>query len=242
MVEPSVKKRKQVYEGKAKVLYATDHEDLLVQEFKDDATAFNGKKKGKIKNKGVINSQIAAHLFTYLESYHIPTHFIRTYSDNGMVVRSLEMIPLEVVMRNLATGSYVKRHKKVKEGDELQPPVLEYFLKDDEKGDPLIDERDILSQGILMGQELEQIERYTRKVNAVLKDFFLRRNLLLVDFKLEFGFNKNRKIVLADEITPDTCRLWDVESGEKMDKDRFRQDLGKVEEAYEEVRKRVFKS
>jgi phosphoribosylaminoimidazole-succinocarboxamide synthase len=238
--ETSVKKKKKYYEGKAKILYETDNEDLLIQEFKDDATAFDGAKKGKIKGKGVINNQISSHLFNYLESYHIPTHFVKVHSDNAMIVKNLQMIPIEVVMRNIATGSLVKRYG-AKDGQELEHPVLEYYLKDDAKHDPLINEHHIVAFGHATADELKLIQRYAQKTNAVLKSFFYRRNLLLVDFKIEFGRSKLGKIVLGDEISPDTCRLWDNETGEKLDKDRFRQDLGKIEEAYEEVLKRVFK-
>ncbi|MFQ5824852.1 MAG: phosphoribosylaminoimidazolesuccinocarboxamide synthase [bacterium] len=240
MKEVTVKKKKKYYEGKAKILFKTDNEDLLIQEFKDDATAFDGVKKGKIKGKGVINNQISTYLFNYLESYHIPTHFVKTLSDNSMIIKILDMMPLEVVMRNIATGSLVKRYG-VKEGQEIEHPILEYYLKDDKKHDPMLNEHHILAFGYASSEELKLIERYAQKINAVLKSFFYRRNLLLVDFKLEFGRNKSGKIMLADEISPDTCRLWDIETGEKLDKDRFRHSLGKVEEAYEQVRKRIFK-
>lgn len=240
MKEPSVKKKKKLYEGKAKIVHETDNEEFLIQEFKDDATAFNGQKKGKIKNKGKYNNQISAHLFQYLESYHIPTHFVSLLSENAMVIKSLDMIPLEVVMRNIATGSYVKRNN-VKDGTKLEEPVLELFLKDDAKNDPMISQEDVLADELASEEELNQIKRYTQKINAVLKAFFKRRNMLLVDFKLEFGRGKSGKVKLGDEISPDTCRFWDAESGEKMDKDRFRLDLGNVEEAYSEVHSRIFK-
>lgn len=238
MKDVSVKKKKKLYEGKAKILYETDNEEYLLQEFKDDATAFDGQKKGKIKGKGKVNNQISAQLFNYLENYHVPTHFVKVQSDNTMVVKRLEMIPVEVVVRNIATGSLVKRYG-VEEGKELEYPVLEFYLKDDAKHDPMINEHHILAFGHASAEELKQIQRYAQKVNAILKSFFHRRNLALVDFKLEFGRTNAGKIVLADEISPDTCRLWDAGTGDKLDKDRFRQDLGNVEEAYEEVRKRV---
>lgn len=240
MKESNAKKKKKVYEGKAKILYETDSEELLIQEFKNDATAFDGKKKGTIKGKGIINNQVSAHLFTFLESYHIPTHFVRAQSDNAMVIKKLSMVPVEVVVRNIATGSYVKRFG-VKEGKPFEQPLMEFFLKDDAKHDPLITKDEILASSLATPEELRLIERYTQKINAVLRAFFLRRNITLVDFKLEFGRTKNGKLILADEISPDTCRFWDAESGEKLDKDRFRHDLGKVEEAYREVHKRVFK-
>ena len=238
--ENSFKKGNKLYEGKAKIVYATDKEDVLIQEFKNDATAFDGKKKGKIKAKGAINNQISGHLFTYLENYHVPTHFLKIQSDTAMFIRKLEMIPVEVVMRNIATGSLVKRYG-VKEGEELEYPILEYYLKDDSKHDPLINDDHILAFGHADADELQQIQRYSKKINAVLKSFFHRRNIVLVDFKLEFGRNKNGKITLGDEISPDTCRFWDAESGEKLDKDRFRFDLGNVDQAYQEIRDRVFK-
>lgn len=236
-----VKKKKKLYEGKAKIVYETDNEDIYIQEFKDDATAGDGAKKGKIKSKGIVNNQVSGHLFNYLESYHVPTHFVKAHSDRSMYVKKLEMIPVEVVMRNIATGSLVKRYG-VEEGKELEQPILEYYLKDDAKHDPMINENHIVSFGHATADELKQIQRFTQKINAVLKSFFYRRNLVLVDFKLEFGRNKSGKICLGDEISPDTCRFWDVDTREKLDKDRFRQDLGKVEEAYQEIRKRVLKA
>lgn len=238
MKEINVKKKKKLYEGKAKILYETDNEDYYIQEFKDDATAFDGEKKGKIKNKGAINNQLSAYLFNYLENYHVPTHYVKPQSDNSMVVKRLEMIPVEVVMRNIATGSLVKKYG-VEEGQELEHPILEFYLKDDEKHDPMINEHHVIAFGHATQDELRQIQRYTQKINAVLKSFFYRRNLLLVDFKLEFGRNKAGKLTLGDEISPDTCRFWDRETHEKLDKDRFRQDLGNVEGAYEEIRHRV---
>jgi len=235
----SSKKKKKIYEGKAKILHETANPDQLVQEFKDDATAFNGAKKGRIKNKGVVNNKITAQLFRLLESYNVPTHFISESGDNEMVIRRLQMIPIEVVVRNIATGSLVKRGG-VKEGQVLDKPIVEFFLKDDAKNDPQINETDILSNGLATSEDLRIISRMSAKVNAVLRAFFLRRDLKLVDFKLEFGRAKN-KIYLADEISPDTCRLWDVKTDKKMDKDRFRQDLGGVEEAYQEVLRRVLR-
>lgn len=234
------KKKKKLYEGKAKIVYETDNEDIYIQEFKDDATAFDGAKKGRIKSKGIVNNQISGHLFTYLESYHVPTHFVKAHSDRSMFIKKLDMIPVEVVMRNIATGSLVKRYG-IEDGKELEQPILEYYLKDDSKHDPMINEHHIVSFGHATADELKQIQRYAQKINAILKSFFYRRNMMLVDFKLEFGRNKSGKICLGDEISPDTCRFWDIETREKLDKDRFRQDLGKVGEAYQEVRKRVLK-
>ncbi len=240
MKESNLKKTSMLYEGKAKIVHETDKEEFLIQEFKDDATALDGKKKGKIKNKGVYNNQISAHLFSYLESYHVVTHFVGPYSDNSMVIKRLDMIPIEVVMRNIATGSLVKRYG-VKEGTELEHPILEFYLKDDAKHDPLINEDHVLAFGHASEDEIKQIKRFAQKINAVLKSYFHRRNMYLVDFKVEFGRGKSGQIKLGDEISPDTCRFWDTESGAKLDKDRFRHDLGNVEEAYAEVYKRVFK-
>ncbi len=240
MKEVNVKKKKKLYEGKTKILHETDNEDLLIQEFKDDAITFDGTKKGKMKSKGNINNQLSAHLFNYLDSYHIPTHFVKVQSKNSMIIKKLNMIPVEVVMRNIATGSLVKR-SGIKEGQELEQPVLEYYLKNDDKPDPMVDENHILAFEYATSEELKQTERLAKKTNAVLKSFFQRRNLLLVDFKIEFGRSKSNKITLGDEISPETCRLLDIETKEKFDKDRFREDLGKAEEAYAEVIKRVFK-
>lgn len=234
-----VKKKNKLYEGKAKILYETDDEHILIQEFKDDATAFNGKKTGKITNKGYVNNQVSAQLYSYLSSYNIRNHFIDFYSDNAMAVHNLKMIPLEVVMRNIAAGSLLKK-LKVKEGERLETPLLEFYLKDDAKNDPQISEEDILADELCTEAELAKISKLTVKINAVLRSFFERRNIHLVDFKLEFGKNKDSKIILGDEISPDTCRLWDAETNEILDKDRFRKDLGGVEEAYEEVRRRVY--
>ncbi len=236
-----MKKKKQLYEGKAKILFETDNENLLIQEFKDDATAFNGKKSGKIANKGYVNNQMSAQLFRVIDSYNLPTHFVEVFADNAMIVSNLDMLAIEVVVRNYAAGSLLKRMDGVKEGDKLDPPLLELFLKDDAKGDPLITDEEAISQKLCTEDELRVIRRAAFKVNAILRAFFERRQIRLVDYKLEFGRGKDGKIILADEISPDTCRFWDMETDEKLDKDRFRLDLGNVEEAYEEMRRRVFK-
>lgn len=238
MKEQSVKKKKMLYEGKTKIVYETDNEDLLIHEFTDDAV--DGAKKGKIKSKGVVNNQISSHLFMYLDNYHVPTHFVKTHSSNTMLVKKLDMIPVEVVMRNFATGSSVKRYG-VEDGKELERPVLEYYLKDEKKDDTVVDDHHILALEYATAEELKQIERFALKINAVLKSFFYRRSLMLVDFKLEFGRNKSGKLTLGDEVSADTCHFWDVVNGGKLDKNRFRQDRGNVEEVYEEVRRRVFK-
>ncbi|MFQ5633048.1 MAG: phosphoribosylaminoimidazolesuccinocarboxamide synthase [bacterium] len=234
-----MKKKRKLYEGKAKILYETDDENILIQEFKDEATALNGKKTGRILNKGYVNNQISAHLYNYLSSYNIRTHFIDLYSDNAMAIHSLKMMPLEVVMHNVAAGSLLKKIK-AKEGDVLEKPLLEFYLKDDEKGDRQMTEEEILANEICSQDDFVFISQISVKVNAILRSFFERRNIILVDFKLEYGKNKDGKIILGDEISPDTCRLWDAETKEKLDKDRFRKDLGGVEEAYEEVRRRVY--
>jgi len=238
--DSNLKKKAKLYEGKAKIVFETDNEDFLIQEFKDDATAFNGKKKGKIKDKGRYNNAISAHLFSYLDNYHVPTHFVKIVNDNSMMIKKLSMIPVEVVMRNVVAGSLVERSGK-EEGDLLDAPLLEFYLKDDAQNDPMITEEQILAAEYASPEEIEIIKRYSQKINAVLKSFFGRRNMVLVDFKLEFGRGKLDKIRLGDEISPDTCRFWDSGSGEKLDKDRFRHDLGKVEEAYAEVYTRIFK-
>ena len=235
-----MKKGELLYEGKAKKLYATDNPDLVIQEFKDDATAFNGKKKGTIKDKGVVNNRISAFIFEFLESYHVPTHFEKVLSDREMLVKKLDIIPVEVVMRNIATGSLVKRYG-LEEGKELDYPVLEFYLKDDDLNDPMINEHHAVAFGLATPDEMETISRYATKINAILKSFFIRRKIRLIDFKLEFGRFKDR-ILLGDEISPDTCRFWDLETGEKLDKDRFRQDLGRVEEAYQEMLNRILHS
>jgi len=234
-----VRKRKKLYEGKAKIMYETEDPNYLIQEFKDDASAFDGKKKGRIANKGYVNNQVSGHLFRYLSSYYVPTHFVDFHSDTAMVVHRLDMIPVEVVVRNIAAGSLLKK-TNLKEGEPLPSPLVEFYLKDDEKGDPQISEEEIFQQELCTKEDLEYIKRLALKINAILKSFFERRNIKLVDFKLEFGKDKNGKILLADEISPDTCRFWDVQTGEKLDKDRFRFDLGGVEDAYEEIRRRVF--
>ncbi len=235
-----MKKGDLLYEGKAKKLFSTDNPDLVIQEFKDDATAFNGKKKGTIKNKGVVNNKISAFVFEFLESYHVPTHFEKVLSDREMLVKKLDIVPVEVVMRNIATGSLVKRYG-LEEGKELEYPVLEFYLKSDELNDPMINEHHAVAFGLATPDEMETISRYATKINAILKSFFIRRKIRLIDFKLEFGRFKD-KIILGDEISPDTCRFWDLETGEKLDKDRFRQDLGGVEEAYEEMLNRILHS
>ena len=228
-----MKRLEQIYEGKAKILYETDDPDLVIQYFKDDASAFNGIKKGTIVDKGVINNHISSRIFRFLEENGIPTHFVDQPTDREMVTKKLEIIPVEVVLRNVVAGSLAKRMGKP-EGEILSRPILEFYYKDDELGDPMINEYHITVFNLASAEEIEVLKTQGLKVNGLLVDFFKTRNIRLVDFKLEFGRHKG-EIFLGDEISPDSCRLWDWESGEKMDKDRFRFDLGKVEESYQEV-------
>ena len=232
-------KKEMIYEGKAKKLYLTDDSDLIIQYFKDDATAFNALKKGTIADKGIYNNKISERLFTLLEKEGIPNHFVRRLNDREMVTRKLKIIPIEVVVRNIAAGSLSKR-LGIEEGKRLDAPLVEYYLKNDALGDPLINEGHIAMLRLTTPENLKTIEGLDLKINQVLSRFFDSRNILLVDFKLEFGLFHD-KVILGDEICPDTCRLWDKTSLEKMDKDRFRRDMGKVEEAYQEVCKRVLK-
>lgn len=232
-----MKRGEPFYEGKAKILYATDDPDLIVQYFKDDATAFNAQKRGTIQEKGIVNNKISEVLFKYLESQGVPTHFVQRLNDREMLVRRLEIIPVEVIVRNLIAGSLAKR-LGLEEGKSLKTPVLEHCYKSDPLGDPMINEFHIRALGWATDEEIEEIERLSFRVNDLLKDFFDKRDLILVDFKLEFG-RHHGKIYLGDEICPDTCRFWEKGTLEKLDKDRFRRDLGRVEDAYQEVCRRV---
>lgn len=227
-----------IYEGKAKRLYTTDNQEEFLQEFKDDATAFNGLKKDKIPHKGELNNQISSIIFEHLSKEGIPTHYIKKVSDNEMLVRKVNIIKAEVVCRNVAAGSLVKK-LGFTEGVELVPPIVEFYLKSDELGDPLFTDDHILALGIASREELETIRDFAFRINDILKKFFLSKGIRLVDFKLEFGRDMNGKVILADEISPDTCRLWDSTTGKKLDKDRFRFDLGDVEAAYKEIMERV---
>jgi phosphoribosylaminoimidazole-succinocarboxamide synthase len=232
-----MEKRELLYEGKAKRVYATDHPDLVIQYFKDDATAFNAKKRGTIVNKGVMNNRISERLFRLLEGEGVPTHFVDRPTDRDMVVKRLEIVPVEVVVRNIIAGSMSKR-LGIPEGTKAKKPILEFYYKSDALDDPLINDDTAVALGWATTAELARIKAMAKKVNSVLRRFFDKRGLILVDFKIEFGRHKG-SILLGDEICPDTCRLWDKKTMEKMDKDRFRRDLGKVEEAYIEVCKRV---
>lgn len=232
-----MKKQQVIYEGKAKKLYETDDPDKIIIEFKDDAASLDGRKKGVIKNKGIVNNKISAYIFKYLESYHIKTHFESALSDRELLVKRLEMVPIEVIVRNIATGSLCTKYG-CKEGEALQYPIIEFYLKNDELNDPMMNEYHAAAFGLATPEEMKTIVRHATKVNAILKSFFIRRKVRLVDFKLEFGRFKN-DLYLSDEISPDTCRFWDLETSEQLDKDRFRKDLGGVEEAYQEMLRRV---
>ena len=232
-----MKKGTQLYEGKAKKVYLTDDSDVLIVDYKDDATAFNGEKKGTIVGKGAINNRMSNYLFKQLEKEGIPTHLIEELSDRETAVKKVSIVPLEVIVRNVAAGSFSKR-LGVPEGTEFTEPTIEFSYKNDELGDPLINDYFARALNLASWAEIETIKKYAFKINEVLKEFFLAAELRLIDFKIEFG-RYHGTIILADEISPDTCRLWDVHTNEKMDKDRFRRDLGNVEEAYQEVMKRI---
>lgn len=232
-----MEKKELLHEGKAKKIYLTEEPDLLVQEFKDDATAFDGAKKSKVIGKGEANCSISSILFNYLSSYHVPNHFLKRLSPTDQLVKRVNMIPIEVVMRNVATGSLVKR-LPFEEKKRLDYPIFELYLKDDSLGDPLINEYHAHALNLCRPEDIRAMFRMTAKINAILKAFLERRSLVLIDFKLEFGWHK-KEIILADEISPDTCRIWDKETDKKLDKDRFRYDMGGVEEAYLEVLERI---
>ena len=232
-----MKKGVQLYEGKAKKVFATDNPDVLIVDYKDDATAFNGEKKGTIVGKGAINNRMTNYLFQQLEKEGIPTHFIEEISDRETVVKKVTIVPLEVIIRNVAAGSFSKR-LGIEEGTEFTEPTIEFSYKNDALGDPLINDYFARALDLATWEEIETIKKYAFKINEVLKAYFLKADLRLVDFKIEFG-RYHDSIILADEISPDTCRLWDIHTNEKLDKDRFRRDLGNVEEAYQEVMKRL---
>ena len=232
-----MEKREQLYEGKAKKVFATDDPKRYVVEYKDDATAFNGEKRGTIVGKGVVNNRMSNILFRMLEANGVPTHFVEELSDRETLVRAVEIVPLEVIVRNVAAGSFSKRYG-VEEGRALKNPTLEFSLKDDSLGDPLINDSHILALGLATEEELRTMHEMAFRINDLLKDYFLKIGVKLIDFKIELGRCDGR-IVLADEISPDTCRFWDAKTNEKLDKDRFRRDLGHVEAAYQEMFKRV---
>lgn len=231
-------KKEQLYEGKAKKVFATDAPELLIVSYKDDATAFNGLKKGTIVGKGVINNRMSNLLMQKLEKAGIPTHFVEELSERETLVKKVSIIPLEVIIRNIAAGSFSKRYG-VDEGFVFETPTIEFSYKNDELGDPLMNEYHAIAMKLATQEEIETIKKYAFAINEQLKAFWAECGVILVDFKLEFGKLLNGTIVLADEISPDTCRLWDRKTGEKLDKDRFRRDLGGVEDAYAEVMKRL---
>lgn len=230
-------KQAQLYEGKAKKIFLTDDPDILIVSYKDSATAFNGEKKGSIKGKGEINNRMTNYLFRLLEKEGIPTHYVKELSGRETAVKRVEIVPLEVIIRNVAAGSFSKR-LGIAEGTVLKEPTIEFSYKNDALGDPLINSSFARALGLASEEEIDTIKNYAFKINQILKRIFLAAGLKLIDFKIEFG-RYHDKIILADEISPDTCRLWDVTTNEKLDKDRFRRDLGNVEEAYVEVFSRL---
>ena len=234
-----MEKREQLYEGKAKKVFATDDPNLVIVDYKDDATAFNGAKKGTIVGKGVINNKLTNYLMQVLEKEGVPTHFVEELSERETVVKKVTIVPLEVIIRNISAGSVAKRYG-VEEGIVFKAPTVEFSYKSDPLDDPLLNHYHALALGLATQEEINQIIAMAFKVNDVLKRFFSEVGVTLVDFKLEFGKTSDGKLVLADEISPDTCRLWDSKTGEKLDKDRFRRDMGGVEDAYQEIMRRVF--
>lgn len=233
-----MKKLDLLYEGKAKKVYKTDEEGILIVDYKDDATAFNGQKKGTIVGKGAINNRMTNHILRLLEKEGVPTHLVEELSDRETAVKAVKIVPLEVIVRNVAAGSFSKK-LGIEEGRKLLCPTLEFSYKDDELGDPFINKYYALALGLATEEELDTIARYAFKVNEVMIKYFDSIGIELIDFKIEFGRLADGTIILADEISPDTCRLWDKETREKLDKDRFRRDLGNVEDAYAEVFKRL---
>ena len=233
-----MQKMEQMYEGKAKKVFATDDPNLCIVSYKDDATAFNGKKKGTIEGKGVVNNRMSNFMFQLMEKHGIPTHFVKELNDRETLVKKVTIVPLEVIMRNKAAGSMAKR-LGLEEGKELLCPVLEFSYKCDELDDPMVNESHILAAGFATKEDLDTISSMSRKINEIMCEFFASVGVELIDFKLEFGRTADGQIVLADEISPDTCRFWDINTHEKLDKDRFRRDLGGVDEAYAEMMKRI---
>ena len=232
-----MQKLEQLYEGKAKKVFKTDDPDIVIVDYKDDATAFNGEKKGTIVGNGVINNSMTNYILQVLEKEGVPTHFVEELSDRETAVKKVEIVPLEVIVRNVAAGSFSKR-LGIEEGSALLAPTLEFSYKDDDLGDPLINDYMAIAIGASTREEIDKITKYTFKVNEVLKKFFADAGIELIDFKIEFG-RYHGEVILADEISPDTCRLWDIKTHEKLDKDRFRRDMGNVEDAYQEVFRRI---
>ncbi len=226
-----------LYEGKAKKVFATDDPDLLIQHFKDDATAFDGTKKSTIASKGVVNNAISSHMFSLLAEGGVPNHFVEKLSDREMLIKRLEMITVEVIIRNVAAGSICKRYG-IEEGRVFDQPILELYFKSDPHHDPLMNAEHVVQFGLCSLETLDEIGDHARRINELMREFFSGINVTLVDFKLEFGHSGDR-VLLGDEISPDTCRFWDLQTGEKLDKDRFRFDLGRVDEVYQEMLSRV---
>lgn len=231
-------KGKQLYEGKAKKIFETNKPEILLVSYKDDATAFNGIKKGTILGKGIINNKVTNYMMRLLEKSQIPTHYIEEISDRETLVKKVSIIPLEVIIRNVSAGSFAKNYG-VEEGIIFDEPTIEFSYKNDNLGDPLINSYHAIALKLATKEEIEIIKKYAFKINEEMKKFFISINVKLIDFKLEFGKLADNKIVLADEISPDTCRFWDATTNEKLDKDRFRRDLGNVEGAYKEMMKRI---
>ncbi len=234
-----MKKCEQLYEGKAKKVFATDDPNLVIVSYKDDATAFDGMKKGEIAGKGVVNNRMSNYLMSLLEKAGVPTHFVKELSDRETLVKKVSIVPLEVIIRNVSAGSFAKRYG-VEEGIVFDSPTIEFSYKNDDLHDPLLNSYHALALKLATKEEIEKIKAMAFKINEVLKEYFAGLKVKLIDFKLEFGRTPEGEIVLADEISPDTCRFWDAETNEKLDKDRFRRDLGGVEDAYCEMMKRVF--
>lgn len=233
-----IEKLNQLYEGKAKKVFETNDPELLIVDYKDDATAFNGLKKGTIESKGIINNKVSNYLMKMLEQHGIPTHLVEEISDRETIVKRVSIVPLEVIVRNIAAGSLSKR-LGLPEGTKLKSTVLEFCYKDDALGDPMVNDYHIYAMGLATKEELATISDYALKINQILADFLKEANIELIDFKIEFGRTSDGTIILADEISPDTCRFWDSTTHEKLDKDRFRRDLGGVEDAYHEILKRL---
>ncbi|MDE6148843.1 MAG: phosphoribosylaminoimidazolesuccinocarboxamide synthase [Ruminococcus sp.] len=233
-----MEKKEQLYEGKAKKVYATNDPDLVIVDYKDDATAFNGEKKGTISGKGVINNRMTNFMFKLLEKEGVPTHLVEEISDRETIVKKVEIVPLEVIIRNVAAGSFSKK-LGIAEGTTLKQPTLEFSYKNDDLGDPFINDYYALGLGLATQEEIDAISKYAFMVNNFMVKFFKEKNVDLIDFKIEFGRTSDGTIILADEISPDTCRFWDSTTHEKLDKDRFRRDMGGVEEAYQEMMKRL---
>lgn len=236
-----MEKREQLYEGKAKKVFATDDPELYIVSYKDDATAFDGLKKGTIAGKGAVNNRMSNRLMQILEKNGIPTHFVKELSDRETLVKKVSIVPLEVIVRNISAGSFAKRYG-VDEGIVFDAPTVEFSYKNDDLHDPLINSYHAVALKLATPEEIGRIKELAFRVNSILKDYFIKLGVKLVDFKLEFGRLSDGTIVLADEISPDTCRFWDSETNEKLDKDRFRRDMGGVEDAYNEMMRRVFGS